>query len=123
MSTGEAMHTGDALSVEVRVFLAAYLKHLSRVDDPTYQEELTRLNQEIDAGKRFTLDQVRRMDRAVQNSLKRGSAVSSTRRLTSFDLALRFLRLLLFLSQKATKETKNPGIERGLPTGLSRRFC
>jgi hypothetical protein len=60
------MQTAETLNAEERVFLAACLKHLSRVDDPAYQEELTRLNQEIDAGKKFTLDQVRRMHQALE---------------------------------------------------------
>ena len=45
---------------EDRLYLAAYLKHLSRMDDPAYKAELTRLNQEIDDGKKFSLEQVKR---------------------------------------------------------------
>lgn len=46
---------------EQRLFLAAFLKHLTRRDDPEYQKDLARLNQEIDEGKRFTLEQVKRL--------------------------------------------------------------
>jgi hypothetical protein len=48
-------------SPEERLLLAAYLKHLERKDDPAYKKELTRLNQEIDDGKKFTLEQVRHL--------------------------------------------------------------
>lgn len=66
MSTSQLMQTADALDAEERLFLAAYLKHLARVDDPAYQAELTRLNQEIDVGKKFTLEQVQRMHQALK---------------------------------------------------------
>lgn len=55
------MRTADSLSPEERVFLAAYLKHLARVEDVAYRSELGRLDQEIDAGKKFSLAQVQRM--------------------------------------------------------------
>ncbi len=46
---------------EERLYLAAFLKHLDRKDDPAYQAELTRLNGEIDEGRKFSLDQVKRL--------------------------------------------------------------
>jgi hypothetical protein len=51
----------EECSPEERFFLAAYLKHLGRVDDPAYQAELARLNKEIDTGRKFSLEQVRRL--------------------------------------------------------------
>ncbi|MBM3883753.1 MAG: hypothetical protein FJ387_29280 [Verrucomicrobia bacterium] len=66
MSTAELKRTAESLNAEERVFLAACLKHLARVDDPAYRAELTRLNDELDAGKRFTLAQVQRMHEALQ---------------------------------------------------------
>lgn len=66
MSLVELKHTAEALSSEERVFLAAYLKHLARVDDPAYQAELSRLNQEIDDGKKFDLHQVKRIHEALK---------------------------------------------------------
>jgi hypothetical protein len=48
-------------SPEERACLAAFLKHLARKDDPAYQSELTRLNQEIDRGKKFSLTQAGRL--------------------------------------------------------------
>ena len=66
MSTLEIKRTAENLTAEERVYLAAYLKHLARVDTPAYQAELTRLNNEIDTGKRFTLAQVQRLHEALQ---------------------------------------------------------
>ena len=66
MSVAEVMRTADTLTPDDRLVLAAYLKHLGRKDDPAYQAELTRLNQEIDAGRKFTLDQVQRMHEALK---------------------------------------------------------
>ena len=60
------MRTAESLGAEERVFLAAYLRHLARVDDPAYQAELTRLNEEIDTGKKFTLDQVERLHETLK---------------------------------------------------------
>jgi hypothetical protein len=66
MSTVELKHTVESLTAEERVFLSAYLKHLARVDDPAYQAELARLNDELDQGRRFTLEQVQRMHDALK---------------------------------------------------------
>ena len=66
MSVAELKKTAENLTPEERIFLAAYLKHLARVDDPAYQEELSRLNGEIDAGKKFSLSQVVRMHEALK---------------------------------------------------------
>ena len=66
MSVMELKKTVGSLNAEERLFLAAYLKHLARVDDPPYQSHLTRLNAEIDAGKKFTLPQVVRMHEALK---------------------------------------------------------
>jgi len=41
--------------------LAAYLKHLGRENDPAYQAELSRLNQEIDEGKKISFKQAKRL--------------------------------------------------------------
>lgn len=46
---------------EERLYLAAFLKHFERKDDPSYQAELTRLNGEIDEGRKFSLEQVKRL--------------------------------------------------------------
>jgi len=66
MSTAELKKTIERLDSEDRVFLAAYLKHLRRVEDPGYQAELSALNAEIDNGRGFSLDQVQRMHDALK---------------------------------------------------------
>jgi len=48
-------------SPEERLYLAAFVKHLARNDDPSYQAELTELNQQIDDGKKYSLAQVKRL--------------------------------------------------------------
>ena len=45
---GRTQEDRENLTPEEPVFLAAFLKHLARVDDPAYQEELARLNGEIE---------------------------------------------------------------------------
>ena len=47
--------------------LAAYLKHLSRADNPAYKQELTRLNDEFSQGKVFTMEQVQRLHENLSN--------------------------------------------------------
>jgi hypothetical protein len=53
-------------STEERAYLAAFLKHLARKDDPAYRSELTRLNQEIDRGKKFSLAQAKRLHETLK---------------------------------------------------------
>ena len=67
MSVAEMMRGADELTPEDRLVLAAYLKHLGRKDDPAYQAELTRLNEEIAQGQKFTLDQVERMHHSLKS--------------------------------------------------------
>jgi hypothetical protein len=66
MSAVEIIQTANALNAEERIFLAAYLKHLARVEDPAYQAELSQLNQEIDDGKKFSLEQVKRLHESLK---------------------------------------------------------
>ncbi len=66
MSSAELKRIADQLSPEERLFLAAYLKHLARRDDPAYQAELTRLNREIDRGKKYSLEQVKRINERLK---------------------------------------------------------
>jgi hypothetical protein len=54
-------------SPEERQYLAAFLKHLARKDDPAYQSELTALNKEFDSGKKFSLEQVKRLHETLKS--------------------------------------------------------
>lgn len=51
---------------EERAYLAAFLKHLARKDDPAHRAELTRLNEEFESGKKFSLDQVKRLHKTLE---------------------------------------------------------
>jgi len=53
-------------SPEERAYLAAFLKHLARKDDPAYQAELTRLNEEINGGKKFSFAQAKRLHETLK---------------------------------------------------------
>ena len=61
MSKVEIMQAARELSEDDRLLLAAYLKHLSRIETPAYKQELTRLNNEFSQGKVFTMEQVQRL--------------------------------------------------------------
>ena len=67
MSIVELKQSAEGLSTEERVFLTAYLKHLARRDDPDYQAELARLSREIDDGKKFDLEQVKRIHESLES--------------------------------------------------------
>jgi hypothetical protein len=56
----------DQSTEEDRLFLAAYLKHLNRKDDPAYRRELSRLRDEMNEGKRYSLEQVKRVHDALE---------------------------------------------------------
>ena len=66
MSSTDLIETANSLTANQRVFLAAYLKHLGRKNDPAYQSELRRLNQEIDDGKKISFEQARRLHRKLK---------------------------------------------------------
>jgi hypothetical protein len=61
------METANALTADQRVFLAAYLKHLGRKNDPAYKAQLGRWNGEIDDGKRISLEQAKRLCHELQH--------------------------------------------------------
>lgn len=63
MSKLEIMQAARDLSDEDLIFLSAYLKHLSRAETPAYRQRLTRLNEEFGNGRKFSLDQVERLHR------------------------------------------------------------
>ncbi|HTA31723.1 MAG TPA: hypothetical protein VK731_14610 [Candidatus Cybelea sp.] len=66
MSSAELMETANSLTADQRIFLAAYLKHLGRRNDPAYRAELGRLNREIDDGKKITLKQAKRLHQQLK---------------------------------------------------------
>ena len=60
------METANELTANQRVFLAAYLKHLGRKNDPAYQAQLRRLNQEIDDGRKISFEQAKRLHQELK---------------------------------------------------------
>jgi hypothetical protein len=56
----------DQSTPEERLFLAAYLKHVARKDDPAYRLELSRLRDEMNTGQKYTLEQVKRIHQALE---------------------------------------------------------
>ena len=61
MTVQELKQGIEASAPEDRLFLAAYLKHLAQKDDPAYRAELARRRDEMGGGKRFSLEQVKRV--------------------------------------------------------------
>ena len=66
VSSTELIETANALTANERIFLAAYLKHLGRKDDPAYQAQLGRLNREIDDGKKISFKQAKRLHQKLK---------------------------------------------------------
>ena len=67
MSKTEMMQKAQALSEEDRLFLSAYLKHLSRVDLPEYKRKLAALNEEFSSGKTYSQEQVERLHQQLSD--------------------------------------------------------
>ena len=66
MTVTEIQSGIEQSSPEERAYLAAFLKHLARKDDPAYQAELTRLNEEIDHGKKISFAQAKQLHEALK---------------------------------------------------------
>jgi len=67
MTLEELKNGIEQCTAEERVYLMAFLKHLGRRDNPAHQAELARLNQEIDDGRKFSLEQVKRVHESLQS--------------------------------------------------------
>jgi hypothetical protein len=66
MTVAEIKNGIEQSSPEERAYLAAFIKHLARKDDPAYQTELARLNDEIDRGGKFSLAQTKRLHETLK---------------------------------------------------------
>ncbi|MBI4660379.1 MAG: hypothetical protein HY735_16205 [Verrucomicrobia bacterium] len=69
MSVAELKRIVDETTDEERLFLEAYLAHLRRASDPANAADLSRRMREIEAGKKVTLAQARKLHQAL---LKQG---------------------------------------------------
>jgi hypothetical protein len=65
MEMHEIKRTIDQLNAEERFFAAAYLKHLSQVDDRSRRLELGERMRRMDAGRTFTHEQAERLHDAL----------------------------------------------------------
>lgn len=61
MAVAELKRGLESATQEERLFLAGYLQHLLRQDDPSFRAELTQVQTEMDAGKRLSHQQVKRL--------------------------------------------------------------
>ncbi|MEO5959940.1 MAG: hypothetical protein ABIZ49_11605 [Opitutaceae bacterium] len=60
MSLGEIKAAIEGLTDEERIFLAAYLRRRIDEDSPARRTELAAIRDEMDQGRRFTLDQLKK---------------------------------------------------------------
>ncbi len=67
MSLTEAKRMVDDMSLEERLFLAAYLHHRLRADNPANRAILEERMREVDAGNKVTLEQAWRLHKALEN--------------------------------------------------------
>jgi hypothetical protein len=65
VSFAELKERVEVLSEDERLELQALLLHLSRKDDPEYKAELARTMAEMDAGKKYTKEDVERLHREL----------------------------------------------------------
>jgi hypothetical protein len=66
MTVAEIKSGIEQSTPEERAYLAAFRKHLARKDDSAYRSELTRLNAEIDSGKKISLDQAKQLHETLK---------------------------------------------------------
>jgi hypothetical protein len=67
MSLAEAKRIVDEMSLEERLFLAAYLHHRLRADDPANRADLEERMRQVDAGNKVTLEQAWRLHSTLEN--------------------------------------------------------
>lgn len=68
MSRTELTSLVDRSSTEERLFLAAYLRHVSTRDDPGLQSELADAHREIERGKKIGLSQLKSLHRTLNKT-------------------------------------------------------
>ena len=56
----------DEISQEERLFLAAYLHHRLRAEDPAHQADLEERMRQMEAGNKVTLEEAWRLHRALE---------------------------------------------------------
>lgn len=66
MSLAETTSAIDHLSPEERTLVSTYLRRRFCADTPERRRELSEIMDEMDAGKKFTLSQLRRTDEGLK---------------------------------------------------------
>lgn len=66
MSLAEAKRMVDQMSAEERLFLAAYLHHRLRVDDPANRADLEERMRQVEAGNKVTLERAWELHKALE---------------------------------------------------------
>lgn len=65
MTTAEIKSSIDRMSDDERFVAATYLQHLAQEHDPAYQAMLAMRMQRMEAGRKVTLDQARRIHQTL----------------------------------------------------------
>ena len=68
MTTLKIKQSINRMSETDRIFAAAYLKHLLRVNDPVHRAKLTARMRKMEAGKKISLDQVWRLHKELETA-------------------------------------------------------
>lgn len=68
MTTLKIKQSIDRMNEANRMFAAAYLKHLTRLNDPAHRAKLGARLRKMDAGRKISLDQVRRLHRELETA-------------------------------------------------------
>lgn len=66
MTVAKLKQTVDAMKPAERAFVAAYLQHLSRVDDPQHKARLGQRMRRMDSGRKVSLEQAKRLHQALE---------------------------------------------------------
>lgn len=66
MTVAKLKRTVDAMKPEERAFVGAYLQHLARVDDPVHKTRLGERMRRMDAGRKVSLEQAKRLHQALE---------------------------------------------------------
>jgi hypothetical protein len=74
MSTSAISEALEQMSPEERFFAAAWLHHRSQADDEEWRREMQRTQADMDAGRKFSHEQVNAMHDAMHDALNAAGA-------------------------------------------------
>ena len=67
MTVAQIKKTAVSLKEDDRLFMLHYLKHLLRANTQANRRELSAYHRDIEGGRKVTLDQVKRLDKAFRS--------------------------------------------------------